>query len=65
MVDEDMHDLGSTFVFLQFLLSFCYKIVRVEFLHHVGAEKIDGTQVTVVGPVCGLGCYIEILSKIT
>ena len=39
MVDEDKHDLSSTFDFHQFLQSFRYKIVRVEFLHHVGVEK--------------------------
>ena len=39
MVNEDMHDLSSSFEFHQFLLSFRYKIVKVEFLHHVGVEK--------------------------
>ena len=42
-----------------------HRFVRVEFLHQVGPEKIDGTHVTDVVPVCGLGCHVEIRPKFT
>ena len=47
------------------ILIFRDKIVRVELLHHVGPEKFDGTHVTDVVPVCGLGFHVKILPKFT
>ena len=47
------------------ILSFLDKIVKVKLFHHVGPEKIDGTHVTDVVPVCRLGCHVEILPKLT
>ena len=45
------------------ILSFRDKIVRVELLE--GPEKIDGTHVTDVVPVCVLRCHVKILPKLT
>ena len=47
------------------ILSFLDEIFREKLFHHVGPEKIDGTHVTDVVPVCELRCYVEILPKLT
>ena len=49
------------FLFYQFLPNFPKKIVGVDLLHHVWAEKCDRTRLGDVGPVRGLGCHIKIL----
>ena len=55
-----MFTMSDMRVACQFFLSFRNKIVGVERLPHICPEKSDGTQSGEVGPVCGLGCLIEI-----